>query len=184
MNTDSSCSFWYVMRTTYGRERRAVDYMQRHGARTFFPTKQQKKVTSAGKVILQETGLLPNLFFLYATEEEAKSFAYDNTHLPFLRFYYNQHHDGTKEPLKVSNSEIESLRILSEAHASDILFVPDTVNKFQTGQRVRIIDGAFKGITGIVSRWHGQQRVGLNISGISTVSTAYVPTAFLEKISE
>ena len=184
MKSVSSNSFWYVMRTTYGRERRAVDYIQKQGIRTFFPTTQQKKVSPTGKIVLQEAGLLPNLFFLYATAEEAKSFAYDNTHLPFLRFYYNQHHDGTKEPLIVSDNDIENLRILCESRALDIHFVPDNVNKFQSGQRVRIIDGVFKGITGVVSRWHGQQRVGLKISGIGTVSTAYVPTAFLEKITE
>ena len=57
----------------------------------------------------------------------------------------------------------------------------DEVPKFQRGQVVRIIEGKFKGVTGIVARYQGQQRVGIVIDGLLTVATAYIPSAFIEE---
>jgi len=180
MNYSTSSSVWYALRTTYGRERKAFEYITGQGASAFYPTISCRKITTSGKPIRQEMSLLPNIFFLHATEEEAKSFVYDNVHLPYLRFYYNQHHDGTKEPLIIPDQQIENLRILCHARATDTLFVPNGVDNFKVGQAVRIIGGAFKGISGTVARWHGQQRVGINLDGIGTIATAYVPSAFIE----
>ena len=47
---------------------------------------------------------------------------------------------------------------------------------------MRVVDGAFKGVIGRVKRWQGQQRVGVIIGDMATFATAYVPSAFLEKI--
>ena len=57
----------------------------------------------------------------------------------------------------------------------------DRIDKFQKGQVVRIIEGKFKGVTGTVARYQGQQRVGIVIDGLLTVATAYVPSVFLKK---
>ena len=54
------------------------------------------------------------------------------------------------------------------------------VPKFEKGQLVKVIDGAFKGVIGRVARWQGQQRVGVVVDDLVTVVTAYVPSAFLE----
>ena len=47
---------------------------------------------------------------------------------------------------------------------------------------MRVVDGAFKGVIGRVKRWQGQQRVGVIIGDMATFATAYVPSAFFEKI--
>ena len=56
------------------------------------------------------------------------------------------------------------------------------VPKFEKGQLVKVIDGAFKGVIGRVARWQGQQRVGVVVDELVTIVTAYVPNAFLKKI--
>jgi hypothetical protein len=58
----------------------------------------------------------------------------------------------------------------------------EEVEKFKTGQKVRITEGKFAGVTGIVARYQSQQRVGIVIDGLLTVCTAYVPSAFIEII--
>ena len=173
---------WYVMRATYGRERKAYEYIISKGTEAFYPTSVIKKKDRDGKMTLQKVSLLPNLFFIHTTEEIAKIYAYDKKDLHYLRFYYNQHHDGTKEPLIVPDSQIQNLRIVCSSQAEDILVAPLNIPNFQAGQRVRVIEGDFKGIVGIVSRWHGQQRVGITLQGLCIIATAYVPSAFLEVI--
>ena len=76
-------------------------------------------------------------------------------------------------------------RAISEAFAkagADLILTTTDVPKFIKGQHVRVIDGKFKGVEGIVARYQGQQRVGIVINGLLTACTAYVPSAFVKKI--
>lgn len=175
---------WYALRVTYGREKKAYDYLVGKNVEAFYPTiKTVKKVDGKRKTV--EESRLPNIFFARGTEEEIKSFVYDNINLPYLRFYYKHTHTGArimKTPLIVPDNQIKSLQIICEKEGSDTLILQEEVEKFQKGEKVRIIEGDFVGVTGIVARYHGQQRVGLVIDGLLTAVTAYIPTAFLEKI--
>ena len=81
----------------------------------------------------------------------------------------------------VPDYQMDSLKIICAADADEIIISTDRIDKFQKGQVVRIIEGKFKGVTGTVARYQGQQRVGIVIDGLLTVATAYVPSVFLEK---
>ena len=184
-NAPSTTKHWYAMRTTYGREQKAYDFIVSNGGTAFLPLIKQEKVIKGKKTIV-DVSRIPNIFFVYGTEDEVKTYAFDNVHLPFLRFYYESHHEGVKiikEPLIVPDRQIQSLQILCKAEAEDIRFVPDEmIPKFQEGESVVITQGEFKGIEGKVARWHGQQRVAIIIEGLCVIATAYVPSAYLEKI--
>lgn len=175
---------WYALRTTYGREKKAYDYLVAKGVSAFYPTiNVMKEIRGRRKVVTESR--LPNIFFAFGTEEEIKSYVYDNVNLPYLRFYYRHMHEGariTKSPLIVPQKQIEGLKIICESEADDILYVPEEVQKFKEGQMVRVIDGKFKGLTGRVARYQGQQRVAIIVDGGFTMATAYLPTAFLEYI--
>ena len=183
-NLESDGKHWYALRTTYGREKKAYDYIIAKGGTAFYPTLTTTKVIK-GKRKQVEESRLPNIFFAYGTSEEIKSFVYDNVNLPFLRFYYRHVHIGRrieKIPLIVPDYQMESLKIICASEAEDIILVPSDVEKFKTGQTVRVIEGVFKGAIGKVVRFQGQQRIGIVIDGLMTVASAYVPSAFLENI--
>ena len=175
---------WYALRVTYGREKKAYDYLVGKNIEAYYPTiKTVKEVDGKRKTI--EESRLPNIFFARGTEEEIKSFVYDNVNLPHLRFYYRHTHEGArliKEPLIVPDYQIEGLKIICASEAEDVIIVPPEIQKFQAGQTVRVIDGVFKGVIGKIARYQGQQRVGIIIDRLLTIASAYVPTAFVEKI--
>ena len=77
---------WYALRTTYGREKKAYDYLVAHNVIAFFPTLRSVKLIDGKRSIVEESRI-PNIFFAYGTEEELKSFVYDNVNLPYLRFF-------------------------------------------------------------------------------------------------
>ena len=173
---------WYALRVTYGREKKAYDYLVGKHVEAYYPTVTTIKIVDGKRKSVEESRL-PNIFFARGTEEEIKSFVYDNVNLPHLRFYYRHFHEGArvvKEPLIVPDYQIESLKIICASEAEDIILVPSDVHKFKKGQTVRIIDGAFKGVIGKVARYHGQQRVAVIIDGLLTIASAYVPSAFLK----
>ena len=175
---------WYALRVTYGREKRAYDYLVGKHVEAYYPTiKTVKEVDGKRKTV--EESRLPNIFFARGTEEEIQSFVYDNINLPYLRFYYKHTHTGArimKTPLIVPDNQIKSLQIICEKEGSDTLVLQEEVTKFKQGEKVKIIEGNFAGVTGIVARYRGQQRVGLVIDGLLTAVTAYIPSAFLQAI--
>ena len=175
---------WYALRTTYGREKKAYDYMTAKGITAFYPTTNVVKLIKGKRKVVTESRL-PNIFFAYGTEEQLKEYVYDNVNLPFLRFYYRHYHEGNKiikTPLIVPDNQMESLKIICAADADNTFVSLVKVPKFEKGQLVKVTDGAFKGVTGRVARWQGQQRVAVIVDDLVTVCTAYVPSAFLEKV--
>ena len=175
---------WYALRVTYGREKKAYEYLVGKNVEAYYPTiKTVKEVDGKRKTV--EESRLPNIFFARGTEEEIKSFVYDNANLPYLRFYYRHTYEGArlvKEPLIVPDYQIDGLKIICASESENTIIVPSVIQKFQAGQTVRVIDGAFKGVIGKVARYQGQQRVAIIIDGLLTIASAYVPSAFLEKI--
>ena len=175
---------WYALRTTYGREKKAYDYLTARGITAFYPTTNVVKLIKGKRKVVTKSRL-PNIFFAYGTEEQLKEYVFDNVNLPFLRFYYRHIHEGNtikKTPLIVPDNQMDSLKIICAADADNTFVSLVKVPKFEKGQLVRVIDGAFKGVIGRVARWQGQQRVGVVVDDLVTVVTAYVPSAFLEKI--
>ena len=122
---------WYALRTTYGREKKAYDYMTAKGITAFYPT--------IGSRI-------------------------------------------EKTPLIVPDYQMESLKIACASEEDDVIIVSGEIQKFEKGQLVRVVKGEFEGFMGIVARHKGQQRVGIVVDNLLTVLTAYVPSAYCEKL--
>lgn len=176
---------WYALRTTYGREKKAYDYMTAKGITAFYPTTNVVKLIKGKRKVVTESRL-PNIFFAYGTEEQLKEYVFDNVNLPFLRFYYRHIHEGNtikKTPLIVPDNQMDSLKIICAADADNTIVSLGEIPKFEKGQLVKVTDGAFKGVTGRVARWQGQQRVGVVVDDLVTVVTAYIPSAFLENMT-
>ena len=186
VQNEEDLSHWYALRTTYGREKKAYDYLTAKGITAFYPTTNVVKLIKGKRKVVTESRL-PNIFFAYGTEEQLKSFVYDNVNLPFLRFYYRHVHIGRrieKIPLIVPDYQMESLKIICAADADNTIVSLAEVPKFEKGQLVRVTEGAFKGVIGRVARWQGQQRVGVCIEEIGTIATAYIPNAFIEIVKK
>lgn len=175
---------WYVLRCTYGRERLAAEVLMDEGVETFCPTITMRQCRN-GKPVVTENSLLPNLFFAYASKVELKTLMREVRTLRMLRFYCRRERLGRGwhyKPLWVPDGQLESFRIICAVREADTLFTANEIPKFSQGQLVRVKDGKFKGVVGRVARFRGQQRVAVNIEGIVTSITAYVPTAFLEPL--
>ena len=183
---DVELPHWYALRATYGREKKAYDYIISQKGKAFYPTILELKMIH-GKKKMVEFSRLPNMLFAYGTEQQIQTFVYDNVNLPYLRFYYRHRHEGSriiKEPLVIPDSQMDSLKIICASDSEDIIMVPDDITKFRSGDMVRIKEGKFAGVRGRVARYHGQQRVAVIIDGLLTIATAYIPNAFLETIKD
>lgn len=103
---------WYALRATYGREKKAYDYIIKSGGTAFYPTRTTVKIIDGKRKTIEESCLL-NILFAYGTEEDLKRFARnkEDENISFLRFYCRHIHVGNKmvhEPLIVPDDQMES----------------------------------------------------------------------------
>ena len=177
---------WYVFRASYGREDRASDYIVEDGTFVYIAKRYARWPINGKQRKVLET-LIPNLLFVYTTADKAKEYVKNTPVLSYLTFYYNhfEFDDYQKNPpLTVSCKEMENFIIATCNKNEHLMFVEKNQCHFKGGEIVRVIDGMFKGVEGRVARVSGQQRVVVTITKIGLISTAYVPTAFIQVIEE
>ena len=177
---------WYVFRASYGREDKASDYIVEDGTYVYIAKRYARKSVNGEQKKVLET-LIPNLLFVYTTEDKAKEYVKDTPSLSYLTYYYNHFElddDQKNPPLTVTRKEMENFIIATCNNNEHLKFVEEEQCHFKGGEIVKVIDGLFKGVEGRVARVSGQQRVIVTLSQVGLVSTAYVPTAFLSIISD
>lgn len=175
---------WYVLRATYGREKKAYDYIVNDGTIAYLPLHYiEKRVLGRKKRILAP--LLPNLLFVYADKSKIDEYVKQTPKLSFLRYYFNHLEtdaNGTNPPLTIAYSEMNNFIDVTSVDDTHLKVVDLSQCHFKSGDKVRITGGAFAGVQGYVARVAGQQRVVVTIEGLCSVATAYIPTAFIETI--
>ena len=173
---------WFVFRASYGREDKASDYIIEDGTFVYIAKRySRKRVNGKQKKVLKT--LIPNLLFVYTTEEMAEKYIKNTPNLSYLTYYYNHFEldDNQKNPpLTVSCKEMENFIIATCNKSEHLKFVEESQCHFKGGEIVKITDGSFKGVEGRVARVSGQQRVIVTLTNVGLVSTAYIPTAFIQ----
>ena len=175
---------WYVFRASYGREDKAFDYIVEDGTFAYIAKRYVYKVVNGKEKKVLET-LIPNLLFVYTTEDKANEYVKRTPALSYLTYYYNHFEldeSSKNPPLTVPCREMENFIMATCNKSEHLRFVNESQCHFKGGELVRITDGVFKGVEGRVARVSGQQRVVLSLSQVGLVSTAYIPTAFLQVI--
>lgn len=176
---------WFVFRASYGREDRAFDYLVNDGTYSYIAKRYVEKYVHGKRKRVLET-LIPNLLFVYTTPEQAETYIKATPELSFLTYYYNHFQvDETQKnpPLVIPNREMDNFIRATWSHNEHLLFVNPEQCHYKSGDTVRIVDGLFSGVEGRVARVSGQQRVVVTLSKIGLISTAYIPTAFLERVN-
>ncbi len=182
--TEKKEAQWFVLRTTYGREKKACDYLTTQNVKTFYPTITNVREIKGKRKSVTESRL-PNLFFAYGTQEQLNPLVQRNPLVPFLSYYCRYRRSGgklTRQIITVPQREMDSLIKICETEGQEILLLGEAIHKFEKGKLVRIKEGPFRGVVGRIARYKGQQRVGIVVSNLFTAVTAYIPTDFIEII--
>ena len=183
-NAQTETKQWYVLRVSYGRAEKANELLKAKGIETHLPLHTIYKEVN-GKRKRQRIPLLPNFLFAKTTLSVLESFLKSSPNLRFITFYYdhfNKKSDGKNPPLIVPKEPMANFIKLTSIDDEHILLIDEVNGTYKQGDYVRIIDGQFKGIEGRVTKITGQQRVIVELPGLCSVATAYIPKGFLLQI--
>ena len=177
---------WYVYRILYGHTMQVADYLIEHGTYAYVAM-VWRDVRREGRKHRVLAPLL-NLVFAYLTEAEARQYVEDTPQLKYITFYYDHFKiaiGGGNPPLVVQDKDMERLVRATSLHDEHVMAVSPDRCRFLSDEQVRVTDGPFEGIVGRVVRVARQQRVAIEIRGLNAlITTAYIPTSFLEKVGE
>ncbi|MBR5905702.1 MAG: UpxY family transcription antiterminator [Bacteroidales bacterium] len=123
--------------------------------------------------------ILPSYLFVRTDNQTIKKLR-----LEFFGKFYVYSDYVTKEPTVVPDKELEIFRIVTSAGDTGLQFLDEDAEKYRKGDKVRVIDGPFKGAEGYVVRIKKDRRLVVTISGVAAIATSYIPQELLEKVYE
>lgn len=180
-NAQSETRQWYVLRVSYGRAEKANEILKAKGIETYLPLHTIYKEVN-GKRKKQRVPMLPNFLFVHTTLSILESQLKSSPDSHFISFYYdhfNTKSDGKNPPLVVPANSMDNFIKLTSIDDEHILLIDEINGTYKQGDYVRIIEGPFKGIEGRVTKITGQKRVIVELPGLCSVATAYIPKGFI-----
>ena len=174
---------WYVLRVTYQRELAAQEQLEEQGIKTYVPLKRVRKSVK-GRLVWKVEAALHNYIFVYLNLKKIKDI---KTHdIPYLRYVMGVDADGQKRPQYVPDSQMENFIAITSQETEKIKYLDPDFIDLKVGDRVRVLEGPFKGLEGVYMRTSGrhEKRVVVKILGLVAVATPVLPSASVEKIDE
>ena len=80
--------------------------------------------------------------------------------------------DGT--PARIRDHEMLMFKMVTSSGDTGLEYLGDDAANYSVGQRVRVLEGVFKGAEGRIRRIHGNRRLVVSVSGICAVATSYI----------
>lgn len=181
---------WFAVRATQGRSQKVYDELvnlQDSSIEPYLPLKKDVVVdlsnAKSPRKTLQVKPLMPSFLFLRCTIGKFRQIS--QSYIPGFSPYYDHCSitaDGKNEYLTIPDKQFESFRHIIESYWDDIIVDQSMAPQFLVGDRVRVIEGPYAGIEGIVMKYKHQRRVFVQLEGIGNFGTGYIAKAFLEKI--
>lgn len=171
---------WYAIRVTYGRELKFQQMLQDAGFETFIAM-CRKRVVKNGRQVTVTLPAVSNLCFVNTEKELLDAFMSSLGETCPARYIWDK---ATRKPTVVPQKAMDDFITVSRIMADDALYLKDITNKLREGQKVRIIEGPFKGIEGKVVRIKRTRRIIVEIPGMLAIATTFIPPRDLEPIQD
>ena len=169
---------WHAIRVTYSRELKFQASLNEAGFQTFVPM-CRKKIERNGKQLTVTVPAISNLCFVRTSYPELRSFMDSLGEANPARFIWDK---STRKPIIVPDKAMADFIQISLTMSDEVLFLKEVSQKLREGQKVRIIEGPFKGVEGIVVRIKKSRRVMVELPGMFAITTNYIPLQELEVI--
>ncbi len=164
---------WYALRVFHNKARTLRAKVEADGVEMYVPMRTVER-TVGYKVVYVSRPVIPSLVFVRTNEEYLSELR--RTSNDCVGVYYTP---GTRRPAVIPEREMEIFKFVTTV-GSDSLEMVDS--SFVKGDRVRVIEGRFKGAEGYISRVRNAKRLIVTIEGVAAIATTYIPQNYLVRI--
>lgn len=170
---------WYALRVFRNRIVGIKAQVEASGRQTYRPMKTVD-IIEKGALRYKEVALIPALLFLKSDLAYIKELRYKN--FGQLMVYTGA---ASTEPAAIPDAQMEAFMKATSVYGNrdvDVLDDDRDMELFRAGEPVRVINGIYKGATGVVKRIRKDRKLLVAIEGVAVIAISKIPMEFLEKI--
>ena len=168
---------WFAMKVFFNKVFEIERYFQDNGIECYVPVQYEEKMVKGEQMRVRKPAV-SSLIFLRIEEDKIQHIENELAQRVIL-YRYRQ----SRQPAKIPDREMEVFQMVTSVEGGNWDYVDTDSLQFSANERVRVVDGDFKGAEGYIKRIKGNRRLVVAIEGIVAVATTYIPSCFLEKIS-
>lgn len=173
---DNAIDRWYVFAVSYRKEMEVRDELSAHGFQTYLPMRYCLRDRLGKKTrVLQPA--IAGLVFVRGARKDLVNFK-DSSRMKGYIFLKRQlMRDGTVKYLQIRDNEMLNFQKVNDVEGAQLTyFKPEELN-IAKGSKVKIMDGPFEGVIGIVQRLPGKKGNFLVVSlpGVAIAAVSLKP---------
>ncbi len=168
---------WYALKVFYNRTEALKQKITVEDVETYVPMQTIEKYDDKG-LHYEDKPLVNSLMFIHCCESWLVSFKRQN----FQDFMIYRTADS-KKPGAIDDEEMRMFMFVTSAdNGKNLHYFGEDDSSFKMGQKVRVINGIYKGAEGYIKRIKKDRKLIVAVSGVAVVAVSYIPQEFLEKI--
>ena len=165
---------WFAIRTK--DDFKAENILRSYCAEVFFP---KETVKTSGKRS-RTRAIIPHVLFIKTSRERAIELEEASRRLSGIPFsFWIYRYPDDKEIRQIPDKSIELVKLLTIKDSECEIF---NKNDFKRNDKVRIVDGIFRGYEGYVQRVKKNLHVVVEITGVCAIMLPFIHPDLLEKI--
>lgn len=170
------------MRVTYNRELAVKQELDMLGIENFVPMRYElREKGGERKRIL--VAAIHNLIFVRSTQNTLTELKNTRRQLEPLRYIMRRRMDEDRtEIIVVPDRQMEHFLRVASVETDDVMFLDCNEYICRVGKRVRIMEGPFAGVEGVIKRIKNNKHVVVQVEGLAAVAITFVPPSLLQPI--
>ena len=167
--------FWFAL-TVFKNLPGLQDAFSKKGWETFRAYTVEESYEGT-RVVRKEVPLVRSLLFVNCPMKELVDFKYQNNDW----FMYYKDAEG-KDPGPVKDNEMKAFMLVTSIKDGNLRVLGEDRPEYHQGDRVRVINGPYKGAEGYIKRIRRSRELLVSVEGVAVVAISKVPPEYLEKI--
>lgn len=150
-HTSETEKHWYVFSVSYKKELEVRNELACLGINAYVPMHFRLHTVRGRKVRRQEPAIY-GLVFAYGDKKELLDFRETSLLKAYMFLKSHRMIDGSLQYIVIRDDDMENFRKLSEVEGAKLTYYKPDELRLAKGEKVKIMDGPFAGITGIVQK--------------------------------
>lgn len=142
-------SHWYVFSVSYRKELYIRDELQRLGLDAYVPMRYCLQTTH-GRKVRRKVPTVYGMVFVKGCRKQLLEYRETSLMRQYMFLKSHRMGDGTLQYVYVRDDEMDNFKKLNEIKGAKLTYYKPEELRLAKGEKVKIMDGPFEGITGII----------------------------------